>query len=105
MVIKWTRLARNDLLKFYQNAHPYTEDNVKKYIEELIQYTKILKDFPNLGKNIFYIKDFEIKQLLFKKHRIIYYIQETKIIILTIIHTSRNINRILKTLKKIIKNR
>ncbi len=68
-------------------------------MKSLISYTLSLSDFPQLGRVIFCIQKIEIRQLIYKKHRILYYIDDS-IHILSVLHTSRDINKFFKYLKE-----
>lgn len=100
MVIEWTKTAKNDLYDFLYNAHAYTENTVKSYIKSLVDYATTLSSFPYLGKLLFHINSNEIRQLLYKKYRIIYMVDNDKVIILSVVHTSRDMNKFIKYLKK-----
>ena len=59
---------------------------------------------PNLGKFIFKINNFEIRQLIYKMHRILYSTKEDKIYILVISHTTRNYKEIVNYIKTYFKS-
>ena len=68
---------------------------------ELIKKTDILDTMPELGKkvdnNIF---RYQINQLIYKKHKIIYHKRENDIVILAVLHTRLDINKALRKLKR-----
>lgn len=100
MTIIWSETAREDINSYKLNSKII---NVEKYIEELIEYTNYLQDNPRMGKFIFNIDKLEIRQLIFRMHRIFYIINEKNIIIIEISHTARNLNDIIKYLNKCLK--
>lgn len=77
------------------------EENSKSYMRKLIDYTDILDTMPDLGKkvdkNIF---RYQINQLIYKKHKIIYHKKENYIVILAVLHTRLDINKALRKLKR-----
>lgn len=99
MVIKWTPLAKEQLKNFTKisKAEPH---NLKKYITALVAYSDRLLDNNELGKAMFKINDVIFRQLLYKKHRIIYYIRENEIQIVSVIHTSQNLEKAIAILEK-----
>lgn len=99
MVIKWAKLAKQDLISFYENTSK-TKRNTKNYISSLVSYIENLIESPLLGKFLFHVENLEIRQLIFKQHRIIYYIEKDKIYIISIIHTARNIEKYIQYLKE-----
>lgn len=73
-------------------------------MKKLIDYVDILETMPKLGKNIKYIiSNYEVRQIIYKKHRIIYHIKGNDIVNLAVLHTRLDIEKALKKLKKDIK--
>lgn len=104
MVIKLTDTAKKDLRDFLLYSKAYREENKHFYINSLVEYIKNLNQFPDLGKTLFKIKKIEIKQLVYKKHKILYYYDFNQIYIITIIHNSRDMSKVLKSIKKDLNN-
>lgn len=100
MVI-WTDNAISHITEFIDEARIDTEKNVKNYINKLVDYTDTLEKMPKIGKKINYdISNYEIRQIIYKKHKIIYNIKDEDIVILAVIHTILDLNKALKNLKK-----
>ena len=95
MEIIWLNDAVSDLTNYRQNSNIITKGKIEFYIASLVDYVDILAFSPFMGKVFFYYKDVEIRQLVYKMHRIIYYIKNKEIRILAVIHTSRNIDNIM----------
>lgn len=98
MVVILDKNATNDLKNFFENSK-ISPVNLKNYISDLLAYIKKLENYPNIGKIQYIYNETEIRQLVFKMHKIFYYIKEDKIIITAIFHTHVDINRITKYLK------
>lgn len=77
---------------FFYNARGNTSNNVLKYINEVIEYIKIIEQSPQIGRIIYLNKNYVSRQLVYKKHKILYMIHNNKIFILRIIHSSRKFN-------------
>ena len=99
MVIKWTPLAIEQLQNFVEISKAETH-NVKKYITSLVDYSNSLLSNNELGKVMFTLNNVKFRQLLYKKHRIIYYIKKDEIQIVSVIHTSQNLERAIAMLEK-----
>ena len=95
MVI-WTDNAISHITGFIDEARIDTEKNVKNYINKLVDYTETLEKMPKIGKKI----NYEIRQIIYKKHKIIYNIRAEDIVILAVIHTRLDLNKALKNLKR-----
>jgi len=74
--------------------------NLERYIHSLILYSYNLLSHNYLGKVIFQLGNYPLRQLLFRKHRILYYIQNKKIQIVSIVHTSQNLLKSLSIIQK-----
>lgn len=98
MVVIWQEQAQNDLKNYIQNSRIYTSNKVNTYVNTLVDYVSNLETSPLLGKIFYIYNNVEIRQLLFKMHRIIYYIKEDKIIIVEVVHTARNVDTVIKYL-------
>lgn len=100
MVI-WTDTAISHITEFIDEVREDTENTAKSYMSKLIDYTDILETMPEIGKKIeFVISSYEIRQMIYKKHRIIYHIKENDVVILAVLHTRLDINKALNRLKR-----
>ena len=99
MVIKWSILAKKDLRNIYKYSRAGT-DTVKRYVLKLIDYTDFLSQNPYLGKVLFVHNNLEYRLLIYRKHKILYTITNS-INIVSVIHSSRNIEIILNHIKSI----
>lgn len=100
MVI-WTDTAISHITEFIDEVREDTENTAKSYMSKLIDYTDILETMPKMGKKIeFVISSYEIRQMIYKKHRIIYHIKGNDVVILAVLHTRLDINKALNRLKR-----
>jgi plasmid stabilization system protein ParE len=103
MVI-WTDNAISHITEFISDARTDTEKIAKSYMQKLVDYVDILETMPQIGKKMDYIiLDYEIRQMIYKKHRIIYHVKGNDTVILAVLHTKLDINKALKKLKRDIK--
>lgn len=77
-----------------ENLKVYGRGNKKHdYIVEMLNYIEDLKNMPRLGKQVLELNYHqELRQLIFREHKIIYQIKENIIYIEAIIHSSINPN-------------
>ena len=80
--------------KYSKYSKILSENKVKSYIIDLVKYVGDLSITPELGKSFININGIEYRQLIFKIHRIFYYIKNEKVIVVKIIHKARNIDNI-----------
>lgn len=103
MEIIWSKSAKKDLYDYFQNSRIYTKEKVNSYIISLVEYIDTLMDMPKMGKLLFLINNIEIRQIIFKMHRILYSINDNKINILVVSHTSRDNKEIVSYIRKCLK--
>ncbi len=103
-MVRWTDNSISNITDFIDSSKEGTENTAKAYMNKLIDYVDILNTMPELGKvvenNIF---KYEIRQIVYKSHKVIYHKKDNDIIILTVLHSKMDYNAALKRLKNIIK--
>lgn len=100
-MVVWTDNAISHITEFIDNAREDTENTAKSYMSKLIDYADILDNMPELGKKLeFVISNYEIRQIIYKKHRIIYHIRNNDAVILAVLHGRLDINLAFKKLKR-----
>lgn len=102
MVVKWSKYAIDDLKKYVKNSKIYATGKLEKYVHDLVLYTNDLQTSPLLGKEFYTYKEIEIRQLLYKMHRIFYYIYDDSIIIIMVTHTTRDLTNTINAIKRIL---
>ena len=99
MEVIWSILAKEDLRNIYKYSRA-CKDTVKRYVLKLIDYTDFLGQNPYLGRILFIHNNLEYRLLIYRKHKIIYTITDS-INIVSIVHSSRDIQEYLKQIKSI----
>ena len=100
-MVVWTDNAISHITEFIDEVREGTEKTAKTYMRKLVDYTDILETMPEIGKKTnFYIFDYEIRQMIYKKHRIFYNIKDKDVVILAIIHTRLDVGKALRRLKR-----
>lgn len=97
MVINWTSTAVDDLNNFKKISQLR---NTTDYIISLVESTNLLLNNPNLGKIYFHTSEFIIRQFIYQEHKILYYINQNTIHIISIIHHKENIKNKINFIKK-----
>lgn len=95
--INWSKYARVDLRNFRQYSSK-TPSNLEKYIVKLVNYADTLVFMKRLGKRLIYFQKIEVRQIIYKEHRVIYHLKKDIVTIITIVHTKRDLDKIFKTL-------
>ena len=89
MTVGWTLNARRELRAIHdyiaQNSHAYAWGMV----DRITRRTKRLARFPRLGAVVAEYDDESIRELVEHPYRIVYRIQANRVVILSVVHSSR----------------
>lgn len=100
-MVVWTDNAISHITEFIDEAKEGTEETAKAYMRKLVDYTDILETMSEIGKKTnFFISEYEVRQMIYKKHRIFYNIKGEDVVILAIIHTRLDVGKALRKLKR-----
>ena len=97
MEVIWSVLAKEDLRNVFKYSKAGTS-TIKQYVIKLIDYANFLRQNPYLGRVLFIHNNLEYHILIYRKHKIIYTITNN-INIVSVVHSSRNIEQILNQIK------
>lgn len=79
-----------------------TPKNAEIYISKLITYSDMLSYHHYLGVFVLQKRNYQIRQLIFRQHKIFYSVYSNKIFIISIVHIYRNVNSYLNYFKEIL---
>ncbi len=100
-MVVWSDTSIMHITEFIDEAKNGTEQTAKNYMGKLVDYAEILNTMPNLGKDFpLELYDYELKQLIYKKHRIIYHVKDNNVVILAVIHTRLDVKKAIRSIKK-----
>lgn len=93
MRIEWTRSAARDIrtLRDYiaLDSEAYAERTARKIVEAVEK----AGTFPRVGRKVPEADDDSIREILFGNYRILYRIEESRVLVLMIIHGARDLTR------------
>ena len=87
--IRWTHEA---LLRLFEIEDFISQDNpdrARKFVDQIIEHTESLPDNPFSGRTVPEISNPDMRELIFKKYRIVYRINGDDIDILTVFEGHR----------------
>ncbi|MBA4366376.1 MAG: plasmid stabilization protein [Desulfobacterium sp.] len=84
MKIIWTQEALERLIKIEDYISTDSPERALRFINQLIEHTSLLSDQPHLRRTVPEIARVKIRELIFKKYRIVYRLTENDIEILTV---------------------
>ena len=85
MVI-WSKPAKQDLRNIHDHITCDSRFYAKKVVQDIIEKSESLKDFPLIGRMVPELEDHDIRELIVFSYRLIYKVSDGIIEILTLIH-------------------
>jgi len=93
MKIEWTEPALVDLESIWDYIKRDSEYYATQFVERIIDAVGSLESFPVMGRTVPEAEDQNVRELLFNNYRIIYRVENERVLVLTIIHAARNLSQ------------
>jgi len=94
MKIEWTNPGVSDLQHIRDYIARDSEFFAHRFTERIIDTISTLPQFPKMGRFVPEAEDESIRELIFQNYRIIYRVEQERILILAIIHGGRDLRLI-----------
>ena len=91
MKIIWSPFSIERLTEFAKYIENDSPKNANAFIENIFNEIERLKSFPDLGRYVPELENRNIREIIYDSFRIIYRIDDNRIIILTIRHTKQHL--------------
>jgi toxin ParE1/3/4 len=91
MMLVWTEPALSDLECIRDYIKRDSEYYADRFVERIIEAVEGLKKFPEMGRWVPETEGENIRELLFHNYLIIYRVETDSILILTVIHSARDL--------------
>lgn len=89
MRIKWTNEALMQLFEMEDFISQDSPERAEKFVDQIIEHAETLSDKPLRGRTVPEISNPDIRELIFKKYRIVYRIKGNSLYILTVFEGHR----------------
>jgi plasmid stabilization system protein ParE len=89
MKIRWSYEALDRLIEFEDYISKDSSVRAIQFVDQLIEHAELLSGKPLMGRMIPELANPDIRELVFKKYRIIYRLKEKRIEILTVFEGHR----------------
>ncbi len=90
--IDWTEPAVLDLESIRSFIGRDAEHYAAEFVRKIIEATEKLESFPMIGRPVPEARQENIRELLFHSYRIMYRVEQKRILIICVIHGSRDIS-------------
>ena len=87
--IRWTHEALLRLLEIEDFISQDSPDRARKFVGQIIEHAECLSDNPLSGRTVPEISNLDIRELIFRKYRIVYRIKGSNLDILTVFEGHR----------------
>jgi len=98
--VDWSPEADEDLAAISEYISRDSEFYAKAVVARIISITKRLEDHPALGREVPEAKNPKIRECLVYSYRVIYRLEENRILLLTIFHGKRLLKKTLAKFEK-----
>lgn len=89
-MVKWSKIAIDDLRGIYDYISKDSVVYAKKVINEIINKTDYLEEYPNIGRAAPELSNERIRELMIYSYRMIYQVENGDVEILTLVHSRKN---------------
>ena len=89
MKIKWSHEALERLIEIEDYISKDSPARAIQFVDQLIEHAEILSDKPRIGRIVPELANPDIRELIFKKYRIVYRLEKNHIDILTVFEGHR----------------
>lgn len=91
MKILWTEPALCDLEGIRDYIRKDSEFYAQRFVEKIFAAVGKLERFPGIGRPVPEADDENIRELIYRDYRIMYRLEQKRVLILTVIHGARNL--------------
>jgi addiction module RelE/StbE family toxin len=89
MKIKWSHEALERLIEIEDYISKDSPARAIQFVDQLIEHAELLSDKPRIGRIVPELATPDIRELIFKKYRIVYRLQKNHLTILTVFEGHR----------------
>ena len=91
MKIRWSQEALDRLIEIEEYISKNSRDRAIKFVDQIIEHADLLSDKPRMGRTVPELANPDIRELIFKRYRIVYRLKANCIEILTVFEGHRRL--------------
>ena len=92
-MLHWTPQAIDDLNAIFDYISRDSRSIAKLFVEKIYYRVDQLRHFPESGRKVPEVEDRNIRELIYRNYRIVYYILNPgRVLILTVFHSSKSLD-------------
>ena len=94
MKVVWSEPAIEDLQAIRDYIARDSEHYASRFVTRLLETVDLLQNSPELGQMVLELEHDDIRQIVYLNYRILYRREAQRVLILAIIHASRDFSRV-----------
>ena len=95
-MVRWSETATGDLRRIYDYISNDSAVYAKRVVNEVIDKSEYLKEYPNIGRVVPELNNSKIRELIVYSYRMVYQLENEDVEILTLVHSRKNFDLELK---------
>lgn len=93
MKLQWSQRALSDVSHLRDYISQDSPFYARQFIERLLKRIEALPAFPQMGRSVPEAERDDVRELIYQGYRIIYRLDAEKVIIVTVMHGSRDLSK------------
>lgn len=91
MRLVWSERARTDVRELRAYIARDSAFYARQFTERLLRRIEALQEFPLMGRTVPESRREDIREIIYRNYRIIYRVSDTDLLIVTVLHGSRDL--------------
>ncbi|MGH9772146.1 MAG: type II toxin-antitoxin system RelE/ParE family toxin [Candidatus Acidiferrales bacterium] len=92
--IEWTRSAISDVRNLRDYIARDSEAYADHFVQKIIEVVEKAGAFPNIGRHVIEANEEGVREILVGNHRVVYRAEESRVLVLMVIHGARDLSGI-----------
>jgi len=92
--IEWTRSALSDARNLRDNIARNSEAYADRFVQKIIEAVEKAAAFPLIGRRVPEANNDTIREILYRRYRIVYRVETDRILVLMVIHGARDLTQV-----------
>jgi addiction module RelE/StbE family toxin len=92
--IEWTRSALSDARNLRDNIARNSEAYADRFVQKIIEAVEKAAAFPLIGRRVPEANNDTIREILYRRYRIVYRVETDRILVLMVIHGARDLAQV-----------
>ncbi len=92
--VEWTSVAVRDIRNLREYIAKDSATYADRFVHKVVEAVERAATFPHIGRMVPEAGDESIREVLFRNYRVMYRVEETRLLVLTIMHAGRDLSQL-----------